>query len=64
MGIIAAILGGIGGLSAVLGIITALEVDLNIGDQFTTMFWFVLSVILLLGSIALSVGRGAGGDFD
>jgi hypothetical protein len=62
MGITAAILGGIGGLCAVLGIVTALEVPLNIGDQFTWTFWFVLSVILLLASIAISVGRSEGYD--
>ena len=60
MGIIASILGGIGGLCAVIGIVTALEVMHDIGDQFTWMFWFVLSAILLLGSIAIGVGRGGG----
>ena len=60
MGTIAVIAGAIGGLCAVLGIVTALEVPLNIGDQFTWMFWFVLSAILLLASIAFSVGRGGG----
>ena len=60
MGIIASILGGIGGLCAVIGIVTALEVMPDIGDQFTWMFWFVLSAILLLGSIAIAVGRGGG----
>jgi hypothetical protein len=59
---IAAILGGIGGLSAVLGILTAVEVPLNIGEQFTWMFWFVLAGVLLLSSIALSTGRGQGHD--
>ena len=62
MGIAAAIIGGIGGLCAVLGVVTVLEVELNLGEQFTTMFWFVLSAILLLASIALSVGRSRGGD--
>jgi hypothetical protein len=62
MGIIASILGGIGGLCAVIGIVTALEVMPDIGDQFTWMFWFVLSAILLLGSIAIAVGRG--GSYD
>ncbi len=62
MGTIAVIAGAVGGLCAVLGIITALEVPLNIGDQFTWMFWFVLSAILLLASIAFAVGRGGGYD--
>lgn len=64
MGAIAAILGGIGGLCAVLGIVTALEVLPDIGEQFTWMFWFVLSAILLLGSIAMSVGRAGGGGYE
>ena len=58
MGIIAAIIGGIGGLCAVMGIVTAVEVIPLITPQLTWMFWFVLSAILLLGSIALALGRG------
>jgi len=54
----AAIIGGIGGLCAVLGIITAVEVIPLITPQLTWMFWFVLSAILLLGSIAIALGRG------
>ena len=60
MGIIASILGGIGGLCAIIGIVTALGEMPDIGAQFTWMFWFVLSAILLLGSIAIAVGRGGG----
>ena len=59
MGAIAAIIGAIGGLSAVMGIVTAAEIVPLIGAQFTWMFWFVLSAILLLASIALSFGRGS-----
>lgn len=64
MGITAAILGGIGGLCAVLGIVTALEVTTEpiISEHFTWMFWFVLSAVLLLGSIALTTGSRQGGD--
>lgn len=58
MGAIAAIIGSIGGLSAVMGIITAAQIIPLIGAEFTWMFWFVLSAILLLASIALSLGRG------
>ena len=58
MGTIAAIIGGIGGLSAILGIITVAEVLPPFNEQLTWMFWFVLSAILLLASIAISVGRG------
>ena len=62
MGTIAAIIGGIGGLSAILGIIIIFEVMPPFNEQLTWMFWFVLSVILLLASIAFSVGRGGGYD--
>ena len=59
MGLTAAILGGIGGLSAVMGIITALGVvDLGtMSPELTWGFWFSLSAILLLSSIALALGR-------
>ena len=58
MGITAAIVGAVGGLCAVMGIITAAEVIPLVMPQFTWMFWFVLSAILILASIALSFGRG------
>ena len=61
MGAIAAIIGGIGGLSAVMGIVTAAGIVPLLGEGFTWMFWFVLSAILLLASIAFSTGRGGGG---
>ena len=59
MGIAAAIIGAIGGLCAVMGIVTAVGViDLNtIVPQFTWEFWLMLSAIFLLASIALSLGR-------
>jgi hypothetical protein len=62
MGTFAAIVGSIGGLCAVMGIITALEVIDPITAQLTWMFWFVLSAILILSAIALQSGRGAGQD--
>lgn len=58
MGLIAAIVGAVGGLCAVMGIITAAEVIPLIMPQFTWNFWFVLSAILLLGAIAFGLGRG------
>ncbi len=58
MGLMTVITGVIGGLCAVMGIITAVEVIPLITPQLTWMFWFVLSAILLLGSIALALGRG------
>jgi len=57
MGIAAAIVGVVGGLSAVMGILTILEIDLGIGSEFTWMFWLVLAGVLLLGSIVLSLIR-------
>lgn len=57
MGVTAVIAGAIGGLCAVMGIATAAEVIPLVMPQFTWMFWFVLSAILLLASIALSLGR-------
>ena len=62
MGFTAAIIGGIGGLCAILGIVTAFEVIPPITDQLTWMFWFVLSAILLLASIAFALGRGEGSE--
>ena len=58
MGITAAIVGVIGGLCAVMGIITAAEVIPLIMPQFTWNFWLVLSAILLLASIVFLLGRG------
>lgn len=58
MSISAVIVGAVGGLCAVMGIITAAEVIPLVMPQFTWMFWFVLSAILILASIALSFGRG------
>ncbi len=61
MGAIAAIVGAIGGLCAIMGIVTAAEVILPLGTELTWLFWFVLSAILLLAAIALAVGRSGGG---
>jgi hypothetical protein len=62
MGIMAAMVGAIGGLCAVMGIVTAVEIIEPMGPQFTWIFWFALSAVLLLGSIALALGRGQGYD--
>jgi hypothetical protein len=50
--------GAIAGLCAVMGIITATEVVPTFGAELTWVFWFMLSAILLLVSIAFSLGRG------
>jgi predicted lysophospholipase L1 biosynthesis ABC-type transport system permease subunit len=57
MGTMAAIIGAIGGFCAVMGIITAAEVIPVIMPEFTWSFWFALSGILLLCSIAFTTGR-------
>ena len=60
MGLTAAIVGAIGGLCAIVGIIAAAEViPLTMPQQFSWMFWFALSALLLLGSIAFALGRGS-----
>ena len=60
MGLLAWIAGGLGGLCAVVGIVTAAEVIPLLGVELTWMFWFVLSAILLLACIAFAIGRGLG----
>jgi len=57
MAIAAWVFGIIGGLCAVMGIITALDVVQQFGDELTWTFWLVVSAIMLLGSIAFAVGR-------
>ncbi len=58
MGITALIVGIIGGLCAVMGIVTAVEIIPVVMPQLTWMFWFVLSAILYLTAIAFILGRG------
>jgi len=62
MGIMAAITGGIGGLCALLGIITITEVLEPLGAQYTWEFWFALAALLFLAAIALNSGRRGGVD--
>jgi hypothetical protein len=65
MGAIAAIMGSIGGLCAVMGILTAMEVISGISlTDIGWMFWFMLAAILLLGTIAFSLGGGGGKGYD
>ena len=57
MGILAAILGGVGALSAIFGIILAVDVfTIDLNANLSWNFWFFLAAILLIGSIAVSVG--------
>ena len=53
------IFGILGGLCAVMGILTATAVVSEFAEL-TWMFWLVLSGILLLASIAFTVGQGGG----
>ncbi len=57
MGLLAWIFGILGGLCAVMGIITAVAVISEVA-ALTWMFWLVLSAILLLACIASALGRG------
>lgn len=58
MGKMACIVGILAGLCMVMGIITATEVIPLLGAALTWMFWFGLSGILFLASIAFVFGRG------
>ncbi len=58
MGLLAWIFGTLGGLCAVMGIITAVAVIPELGGL-TWMFWLVLSAILLLVCIAFAIGRSS-----
>ena len=57
MVILAWILGILGGLCAVAGVVSAAGFMPSLGAEFTTMFWLVLSSILLLACIAAAVSR-------
>jgi len=57
MAIAAWIFGILGGLCAVMGIITAAEVITLLSAEFTAMFWLALSAVLLLACIAAAISR-------
>jgi len=55
MAIAALVIGVLGGLCAVMGILTASEAIAFLADlpaQFTALFWVALGAVLLLGCIA------------
>lgn len=63
MAITAWVFGILGGLCAVMGIITAAEVEEVIqflGTGFTSMFWLALGAVLLLACIAFATNKGEG----
>ena len=57
MGILAWIFGILGGLCAVMGIVTTAGVNTLLGAEFTAMFWLTLGAVLLLACIAATVSR-------
>jgi len=60
MGILAWVFGALGGLCAVMGIITATEAIALLAElpaAFTAMFWLALGAILLLACIACCASR-------
>ena len=54
MGLLTLIFTALGGVCAVIGILTAVEVIPTFATELTWMFWFMLSAILLLVGIALA----------
>ena len=64
MGLTAAIVAVLGGVSAVLGVLGILQVPSTpiISDKLTWTFWMALSGILLLISIVCLLGRRPGGS--
>jgi hypothetical protein len=57
MAILAWVFGILGGLCAVMGIITATGIITLLGAEFTVMFWLTLSAVLLLACIAAAISR-------
>lgn len=57
MTILAWVFGILGGLCAVMGIITAAGVDTLLNEEFTSSFWLALGAVLLLSCIAAAVSR-------
>ncbi len=60
MRIAAIVFGALGGAAAVVGGLTAGGVILVVAAGLTWNFWFVVSGVLLLSSIAFAVCRGRG----
>ncbi|MBI2980390.1 MAG: hypothetical protein HYY41_06170 [Chloroflexi bacterium] len=57
MATLAWIFGIIGGLCAIMGIVTATGAIPLLGPEFTAMFWLVIGAIWLLASIACAVAH-------
>lgn len=57
MAIAAWVFGILGGLCAVMGIVTAAGLVTLLNTEFTAMFWLGLGTVLLLASIAAAMAR-------
>jgi len=59
MGLTAAIIAALGGISAVLGVLNILQIPSQpiLSDKLTWPFWMALSAILFLASIVFLLGR-------
>ncbi len=57
MGMLAWIFGFLGGLAMVMGIMTATGVVPMLATELTWLFWFILSGLLLLMTVAFAAGR-------
>ena len=59
MGLFAAIMGSFSVITTALGVLSILEIPSSpiFSDKLTWTFWFACSALLLLGSIALMLGR-------
>ncbi|MFC1903044.1 hypothetical protein ACFLX4_03150 [Chloroflexota bacterium] len=65
MGGLAWLFGFLGALCMVMGIVTAVEIVPSLGEEITSFFWFAVSGLILLMSIAFAVGnRGGGGEWE
>ncbi len=60
MGVLALILGILGGLGTIMSIITAAELIPMVFIGFTDIYWLGLSGILFVAAITCLVARGAG----
>ena len=62
VGMLAWTFGCLGGLGMIAGILAAVGVIPSLGAELTWVFWFALSGILYLTSIAFALGRSGGGE--
>ena len=60
MGVLALVLGILGGLCTIMSIITATEVIPMVFVGFTDIYWLGLAGILFVAAITCLVARGAG----